>query len=416
MMDRSNYRPLSTCQSCGGPTLRPVVFLGYMPMVNTLPEIGKPAPPEEFYPLEVVGCDSCGLIQLSGSVRPELVFPQDYPFLSGLTPALRRSFADLVAFIQLMKPLGRGVRVIDVGSNDGTLLKMFQEQGCDVFGVEPTGTADLAIAQGVPTRKAFFSETEAQRLQEEVGSADVICVTNTLAHVENLHDFLRGVRRLLKPDGVLAVEVHSWASILEKCQFDKMTHEHQRYFSLKSLSAALGQHGLHPIFAEKMETHGGSMRVIFSPQSSHKPSNWDHLVAAESEQIDRPEAVPEFRRRIFEIKRDLQVLLATCARDGRRVVGLGAPSRAFLLMRLVGMDQDFIEALLELPNSPKVGRYVPGTRIPIQSEEELWRNPPDVLMVLAWHVAADITRKLRDRGFRGKFLIPLPNPRICDEL
>ena len=407
---------ITNCQSCGSDSLKPLLFLGYSPPVNTLEPIGAMLSELPQFPIQMVRCEHCKLVQLSCAVDKEILFPLDYPFLSGITKTLRDNFAELAA--TSVRYAGEGktnLKVLDVGSNDGTLLKAYRDLGCQVLGVEPTDTAQVAAKENIQTIRQYFNSQTAQAIAKDHGSFDVIAITNTLAHAENLNGVLSSIRQLLADKGTLVIEVHSLRSMLEKTQFDKITHEHQRYFTLQTLKSALQRHELEITFAEMIVTHGGGIRVFASHAGQRKAdAKVEQLLKEEAQFFEQPNVFTQFEKRILDIKLGMQKLVADIKKQGGRLYGIGAPSRAFFLLAFAGIDHNLMECVLEVKNSLKLNKYIPGTMIPIVDEEKLYTDQPEYAMMLSWHVAAEVLPKLRARGYKGRFVVPLPEPKLLD--
>lgn len=228
------------CQSCGSRELEPLLFVGYLPPVNTMPKIGTPPAEQPAYPAQLLRCPACELVQLGLVVDPKILFPPEYPYTSGTTRMLRENFAELAAEAGPLLGLGPADLVVDVGWNDGTLLSNFQAAGHRVRGVEPMDTGKLAQARGVPTFIAFSGEEAVDRVLHEDGLARVVTAANVFAHIEDVHAVINGILRLLTPDGVFISESHYWISLLETLQYDTIYHEHLRYYSLTSLRKPAG--------------------------------------------------------------------------------------------------------------------------------------------------------------------------------
>jgi SAM-dependent methyltransferase len=369
-------RLLDRCGLCGGPNLDVVLDLGSSP--PTCAMVSERESAELHHPLTLIVCRDCTLAQLSVVVEPEQVFPPDYPYSSGNSGALHDNFADLAS--------RTGVRprdlVVDIGANDGTLLSKFD---CHTIGVEPTGQADKI--QG-PKYREFFSERVAERIVEQHGRADIITACNVLAHVEDLEDVMRGIGRLLKPDGLLVAENHDLASVVDGGQWDTVYHEHLRFFDPYSFNALLERHGFGTVKVREIPTHGGSFRT--------SALRGRHLVPAQ-----RKYDFKTLAHRAAEARRHLRKVQA---------VGIGATARATTIINYCGLDVEDIPYVCEVSGSDKIGRYIPGTRIPVVDEDRLFRDQPPNALLFSWHLADLIVPKLRERGYRGDVIVPLPSP------
>jgi hypothetical protein len=403
------------CQGCASPRLERIVFLGYFPPANTLHPIGTRPAEHPAYPAELLRCPQCGLAQIGTIVDPAIIFPPDYAYTSGTTRALRDNFADLYGEVMQLFPLRRDDLVVDIGSNDGTLLGLFRRGGHRVCGVEPTQSCALAEAAGIPTIQAFFTPEVAARIRMQHGEARLVAATNVLAHIEDIHTALDDIVSLMADDGLLVSESHYLVSLLETLQYDAVYHEHLRYFSLSSLKHLLEAHGLEVVHARAIPTHGGSMRVYAARQGRYQPSNAVHGILAAEEGALTATAFADFGRRASAAKLGLMALLRDVRSNPVRIYAIGAPSRAMTLISYVGLDETIVDCALEVGGSFKIGKYIPGTLIPVRDESALFQEQPDYALLLSWHIGQELAVKLRRAGFRGRFIMPLPAPRILDE-
>ena len=400
------------CQVCDSPELESILFLGYLPPVNTMPLIGAPLSEQPAYPAELLFCKNCTLAQLGLIVDPAILFPPSYPYTSGTTKILRENFAELSREVDSLYPLKPKQLIIDIGSNDGTLLSNFQKNGARVFGIEPTNAAKLAIERGIPSTISFFTKTIAENVVAKEGQAKIVTATNVFAHIEDVHDIVGGILTLLSDDGIFISESHYFRALLETLQYDTIYHEHLRYYTLTSLRNLLGMRGLEVIHAKRIPTHGGSIRVYASRKGRHRVQPSVERILAEEEGEITPEAFARFKRAVVNSKLELLALLKDIKRDGGRIYGIGAPSRASTLINYVGLDNGVLDSVLEIKGSYKIGKYVPGTVIPVVEEALLFSDQPEYALLLSWHIADELIPKLRERGFRGRYIVPLPSPRV----
>jgi hypothetical protein len=401
------------CQVCDYPDLEPIIFLGYLPPVNQMHPIGSRPAEQPSYPAQVLLCPHCKLVQLGLVVDPRILFPPEYPYTSGTTKILRDNFAQLFEECLGLLPLGPESLIIDIGSNDGTLLSNFQKGGYRVHGIEPTDMGHLANSRGIPTSVAYFGREVAKKVRGQEGPAAIITATNVFAHIENIHDIVQNILLMLDEKGVFISESHYLMSLLETVQYDTIYHEHLRYYSLNSLKYLLEVHGLEVFHARPIPTHGGSIRVYAARQGSHsiRPSVGE-ILAKEAASGTGPEVHAAFKRRVVQSKLSLYRLFAEIKEKGGRIYGIGAPSRASTLVNYVGIDDGILDCVLEIKGSYKIGKYMPGTVIPVEDEARLFEDPPDYAMLLSWHIADELMPKLVKRGYQGGFIVPLPEPRI----
>ena len=401
------------CQICGGDDLESVLFLGYLPPVNQMRSIGQRPHEQPAYPAELLRCRTCQLVQLGLIVDPGILFPPEYPYTSGTTKILRDNFAELQREATPLLGLRGSELIVDVGSNDGTLLENFRAAGHPVCGVEPTLMADVANQRGVRTIMSFFGPSAASRVVAECGMATVVTATNVFAHIEGVHEIVDSVLAMLTDDGVFITESHYLIALIETLQYDTIYHEHLRHYSLESLSYLLRMHGLEVIHAKRIPTHGGSIRVYASRQGKRPVQRTvEALLADERQSGLLADRLQDFRRRVARSKVAMHALLEPIIAKGGRIYGVGAPSRASTLINYTALDRELLTCVVEIAGSYKVGKYMPGTLIPVLDEARLFEDQPEYAMLLSWHIADELMPKLRARGFKGGFIVPLPKPRV----
>jgi hypothetical protein len=400
------------CQVCSSTALDPVFFVGYLPPVNGMPLVGEPPREQPSYPAQVLSCRRCKLAQLGLIVDPEILFPPSYPYTSGTTKILRENFAELYAEVSRLYPLAASDLVVDIGSNDGTLLSNFQKGGHRVFGIEPTDAAKLANDRGIRTLISFFNSAAVEHVVKEQGRANVVTATNVFAHIEDVGSVMEGVRQLLDENGLFISESHYWLSLLETLQYDTIYHEHLRYYSLTSLKYLLEAHGMEVIRAKRIPTHGGSIRVYAAGKGKRPVDESVPRILAIEEAELLPERLTRFRNGVVTSKLALYALLKDIVAAGDHVYGVGAPSRASTLINYVGLDEGILDCVVEIKGSYKIGKYIPGTLIPVVDEARLLKDQPRYAMLLSWHIAEELIPKLTASGFRGDYIVPLPEPRI----
>jgi hypothetical protein len=400
------------CQICGSTELQSILFLGYLPPVNTMNPIGSRPNEQPAYPAELLHCRVCSLVQLGLIVDPAIIFPPHYAYTSGTTRILRENFAELYREVMERFPLGNDDLVVDIGSNDGTLLGNFKQGGHRVCGVEPTNAHKIAVAAGIPAINAFFGPESAAEVRARYGQASLVTAANVFAHIEDVHQIVDSLLSMLKDDGIFISESHYLASLMETLQYDTVYHEHLRYYSLSSLNHLLEMHGMEVVHAKPIPTHGGSIRVYAARAGRHPVSDAVARVLRAEQEALTPERFGQFRRRVSDSKLDLLALVHQVRRDGNRIYAVGAPSRASTLVNYVGLDDSMLECVLEIAGSYKIGKYMPGTLIPVVEEKRLFDDQPEYALLLSWHIGEELAAKLRQLGFRGKFIVPLPAARI----
>ncbi|MGO9449504.1 MAG: class I SAM-dependent methyltransferase [Candidatus Binataceae bacterium] len=404
--------PVESCQICGHSPLENVLFLGYMPPVNQMRAIGDVPQEQPSYPTSLLFCPHCELVQLGLCVDQAIIFPPGYPYTSGTTRILRENFAALYAETNELLGLGRDDLIVDIGSNDGTLLSNFRDGAHRVLGIEPTDVGRLAQARGIPTVQRYFGLSVAREIRVQHGPARVVTMANCFAHIEDVHAITEGILALLDDRGVFVSESHYLIGLLDRLQYDTVYHEHLRYYSLRSLSNLLAMHGLEVFHAKPIPTHGGSIRVYAARKGVYpvRPSVAE-MVAAEPGGDAMRERLATFRREVMLSKLRLYRLLAEVKETGGRICGISAPSRASTLVTYVGLDDIVIDYVCEVPGSLKIGKYFPGTLIPVVDESRLFEDQPDCAIIFSWHIAEELAPKLREKGYRGKLITPLPIPR-----
>lgn len=404
--------PVECCQICGNSQLETVLSLGYMPPVNQMVKIGTIPQQQPWFPTTVLFCGECQLVQLGLAVDPVIIFPPDYPYTSGMTRILRDNFAELHAESKTLLGLGPDDLIVDIGSNDGTLLSNFKAGGHRVLGIEPTDVGHIANERGVPTLQHYFGPDVARTIKQAHGAARVVTAANCFAHIEDVHAIVDGILELLAPNGVFISESHYLIPLLDKLQYDTVYHEHLRYYSLHSLKALLEMHDLEVFHARPIPTHGGSIRVYAARRGTHpvQPSVRE-MLARESTGDAMRRRLAQFRTDVMLSKLRLYALLRELKETGARIVGISAPSRASTLVNYVGLDEAIIEYVCEIAGSLKIGKYMPGTLIPVVDEARLFEDQPDAAVIFSWHIAEELAPKLRSKGFRGQLITPLPVPR-----
>lgn len=408
-------KTVTECQVCSNHDLKPFLFLGYLPPVNEMVKVGASIEERPSFPTQLLFCDKCKLVQLSTSVDQKVLFPEEYPYTSGMTKILHDNFQNLQIESKEYIDFSDSKKVIDIGSNDGTLLSKFQSTGYDVHGIEPTGTAKLAIERGIPTENSFFSPDVAEKVKSKFGKARFVTATNVFAHIDDIHNIIKGIKILLDDKGVFCSENHYLGSLVETLQYDTIYHEHLRYYSVTTLKYLLEQNGLEIFRVKKISTHGGSIRV-YSAKKGQYPvhSSVKEIMAEEENLCTTMPALKEFARRVFLSKLEINSALYKIKMAKGRIYGIGAPSRSSTLINYVGLDENSVDCVCEMKGSLKLDKYMPGTMIPVKEEDCLYQDQPEYAMLLSWHIADELMPKIRSKGFKGKFIVPLPTVRIVE--
>jgi len=406
--------PITNCQICDSKDVSPVLFLGFIPPVNTMQAIGSKPREYPSYPLELVRCHNCGHVQIGLEVDPDVLFPYSYPYLSGSTRILRDNFEDLFHQCCKIYPLKKTDLIVDIGSNDGTLLSNFYAAGHRVLGIDPSRASDLARERGIQTLTEYFCPGIAAEIHKNYGKAKIVTAANVFAHIPEPHKVIDGILQILDDDGFFVNESHYLLSLVESLQYDTIYHEHLRYYHLGAMMRLLEPHGLEVFRVKRIPTHGGSIRV-FAARKGRFPidSSVSSTIATEDNLgITNGAAFNTFRKRVIMSKVELHALLAPIKAKEQRVYGIGAPSRASTLINYTGLDDGLIDCVMEISSSHKLNKYVPGTRIPVLDEKKLYEDQPEYALLFSWHIAEDLISTLRKNGFRGRFIVPLPSPQI----
>src|SRR3989344_9442157 len=401
------------CQSCGNPKLSSILFLGYLPPVNTMQPIGSQPLEHPSYPAQWLFCSKCNLVQMGVIVDPKILFPDDYAYTSSTTKVLRENFAELYRESTKLLNLNKDDLIVDIGSNDGNLLSNFKENH-RILGITPEAeVGNIANEKGIETYISFFDSHSVDKTLKQKGKAALITATNVFAHMENIHEVLKNILRLLKIDGVFISESHYLLPLLKTVQYDTGYHEHMRYYSLHSIKYLLEMHGLEVFHAKNIPSHGGSIRVYAARKGKFKVLDTvKKMLNREKGEVTSKNKLLQFQKKVMMTKLELYKLILDVKKKNKKIYALGAPSRASTLINYVGLDQDIIDCVLEIKGSQKIGKYMPGTLIPVLDEEKLYKDQPEYALLLSWHIADELIPKIKQKGYKGKFIVPLPTPRI----
>ena len=405
--------PVEQCQICGSDRLEAVLSLGYMPPVNQMVPIGQVPRQQPWFPTELLHCRQCELVQLGLAVDPVIIFPPEYPYTSGTTKLLRDNFADLYAESSRMLGLKADDLIVDIGSNDGTLISNFQKGGHRILGIEPTDVSKIANDRGIPTIQRYFGLDTAKDVKAKHGPASVVTAANCFAHIEDVHAIVEGIVEMLGDKGVFISESHYLIPLLDTLQYDTVYHEHLRYYSLGSLKYLLEMHGLEVFHARPIPSHGGSIRVYAARKGAQKiQDSVAKMLATEPRGEAMAQRLAKFRDDVVLSKLRLMSMLRDLKEKGARIAGISAPSRASTMVNYVGLDEGIIDYVVEIQGSLKIGKCMPGTGIPVVDEAKLFADQPDAALIFSWHIADELAPKLRAKGFRGQLITPLPVPRV----
>ena len=405
------------CQICGSDDLELVMDLGHQPPCDALLTDEQLNAPETSYPLRFMRCRECSLGQIDYVVPGDVVFPREYPYRSGITRELAEYQVAISEDLIERYDLAPGSLVVDIGSNDGTLLSGFRDRGMRVLGVEPTDIAAIARSDGIDTVQSFFTEELADDIARQHGKAPLVTSTNTFAHMAGLGTVVRGVESLLTDDGVFVTENHNLLDIVSTGQFDTIYHEHLRSYSLKSLIRLYDYYDFTVVHAQRVSRYAGNLRVHAMKGKGRRPTPAVAALLAEEEEAGLYDSAlfDSFREKGQRAAADLLTMAMEARRDGKSFVGNSCPGRCSTLLNYAGITRDLMPYLAEQPTSLKLGLHLPGKHIPVVDNQILIEQQPDYVVLLAWHYAEPITKQLRARGLRSRFVMPLPEVRVIDD-
>ena len=403
-------KTIQKCQFSNKKDLRLIISLGYLPPVNEFVKINSINSHSSFFSTDLVYSPSSKLVQLSTIVNKSIVFPKSYPYTSSTTKILRDNFSELSNECNKIINFNSKDLIVDIGSNDGNLLSNFKK--IRRLGVTPENIGKLAIKKGIPTLLSYFDKKTANLIKKKYGQAKIITATNVFAHIDNIRDLMKNVLKILKKDGVFITESHYLMPLIKDLQYDTVYHEHLRYYSLTSLKNIFNKFNLEIIHAKEIPTHGGSIRVYVSRKNNYKKSKLINEILDKEKKLLTWKKFLAFRNKVVDSKLQLLSILRKIKKDKKILYGVGAPSRASTLVNYTGITKEIVSCVCEVNNSYKIGHYMPGTNIPVVSENIIFKKKPDYLLLLSWHISKELINNLKKKGYKGKFIIPLPKPKI----
>lgn len=401
------------CRHCNSPVHLPLIDLGSAPPSNAYLTNITLRRPEKWFPLKVVVCETCWLVQAEAYSRAAELFNEEYAYFSSFSS---QWLAHAQAYVsEMTSRLGLGAQslVVEVASNDGYLLQYVKQRGIPCFGIEPTAsTAAASRLKGIETLEEFFGTELAARLVNTDRQADLTAANNVLAHVPNINDFVRGFSILLKPDGVATFEFPHLLNLIEGNQFDTIYHEHFSYLSLHAVDTIFSANGLLIFDVQELPTHGGSLRVLAQRKDTGnrlRTTQVDELLANEQAAGMHGSTFYEgFQAKAEKVKDDFLAFLIEARHNGKQVAAYGAAAKGNTLLNFAGIRPDLISFVVD-KNPAKQGKFMPGSRIPIVNEQVLYQDRPDYVVILPWNLKEEVIQQLAAiRDWGGKFVTAVP--------
>lgn len=401
------------CRHCATPLRHTFLDLGASPPSNAYLAASQLQAPETWYPLRVVVCDSCWLVQTEDYAGREALFTEEYAYFSSTSSSWLKHSETYVARMRERFGLDANSRVVEIAANDGYLLQYVKAAGIPCYGIEPTrSTAEAARAKGIDIVEEFFGVALGTQLAHEGRAADLTAANNVLAHVPDINDFAGGFARLLKPQGVSTFEFPHLLNLVALNQFDTVYHEHYSYLSLTAVARIFAANGLTVFDVEEIPTHGGSLRVF----AQRSDTGTKPVSAAVPTMLAREEAAgmkglayyTGFQAKAEAVKDGIVAWLIEAKRQGLRVGAYGAAAKGNTLMNFAGIRPDLVPYVVDRA-AAKQGRYMPGSRIPIVNEQHLWADRPDRVLILPWNIKTEVMEQLAGiREWGGKFVVAVP--------
>jgi len=404
------------CRFCGNPLTLTFSDLGMSPLSNAFVKPEAFNQMERFFPLHAYVCEACYLVQLEQFASPAEIF-DDYAYFSSYSQSWLQHCEAYTGLMIQRFGLGPKHQVVEIASNDGYLLKFFKAAGVPVLGIEPAeNVAKVAQNAGVTTLVKFFGTQTATELAARGTKADLLLGNNVLAHVPDLNDFVRGIKVLLKPEGVITMEFPHLLRMIDDNQFDTIYHEHFSYLSFQTVERVFAHHGLALFDVEELPTHGGSIRIYGQHSKTGKQAVSTRVPAMRTQEVEfglaKIETYTGFAQKVCETKQALLQFLIKAKREKKSVVGYGGAAKGNTLLNYCGIRSDFLDYVVD-KSLYKQGLYLPGTRLPIYSPEKIRETKPDYILILPWNLKNEIMEQMAYvREWGGKFVIPIPSVQV----
>ena len=399
------------CRICETETFK-FLNLGNTPLANAFLKKEDLDKEEPKYPLELCYCNNCHLVQLSKAISGETLF-KNYVYVSSTAKSFRLHFQELAVHLKKELKLNEHSLAVDIGSNDGVLLREYNKLKIPFIGVEPAeNISKLANDEGLETYNSFFSNIIVKKIIEEKGKADIITACNVFAHIEQIEDVIKNVKELLKDTGMFVIEVQYFLDTVNTMTFDNVYHEHLFYYTIHSLDYLFKKHNMQIINIEHVNTHGGSVRVFIKKQGTPKQSYFEYLETEEKCGVKNIEWYNKFGEKVYLTKEKIVELIKELKKQNKTIFGYGAPAKASTLLNFCNIGNNLINYIID-DNPLKQDLFTPGNHIPVKSFNLLESESPDYIIVLAWNFAEPIIEKIKDKyNDKFKYIIPLPIPKI----
>jgi len=407
---------ITKCQVCNSTKLHLVLDLRHQPLCDSLLTKEMLNQPENMYPLRMLWCEECSLAQIDYCVDGSVVYHPNYPYKTGVTKELVEYQNGISQSLISKYTLNDTDLVVDLGSNDGTLLTGFKNKGIRVIGVEPTNISKIANQKGIETVQKFFTVDVANEIKDKHGEASLMLSTNMFAHMATIGEVVSGIEALLKEDGVFVLESHYLMDVIQGGQFDTIYHEHLRTYSLKSIIKLFSYYNFTITDVERGSRYGGNIRVHVTKGKNRPVSEnvTTLLNLEENSGLNKLKTYEKFADRVKKAKIDFMKFVLKIKEDGKTLVANSCPGRGVTLLNYYGVDVDLIPYIAEQPTSLKLGMFLPGKSIPVVNNEILIQEQPDYVLLLAWHYAEPIMKQLKARGLKSNFIIPLPDLKVIE--